>query len=679
MMRRCAPLSGAQRWCCENGDTSEFLMPRLTLSGRLMLLAVLPAILAGLLAAAGGFVGVTRALDQDALQAASRAGDLGETENLRLLRTMQGQAAALATREDLAAAVAAGDRERLAALLVPVYQAVRAVDPRLQVLEVTDAAGKVMLRAHNPGRAGDDKARVADVATALTGQPALGSVVSPATGEVATGATLPVRVGGGVVGTLKAAGYLDRAAAATIARATGGDVALIGAGKLRDATIPGLKLEQLPAGVLAAIHQGQPAALLDLIDGQRFGIGVRPLRDLGGQVVGAVVVLLPYAPFAETANVALRWVLAAAALVVVVAMGVGFFAARRLAGPLRDLGEAMSALAAGRLDGPVPAAGRRDEIGDMVAAFGIFREAVAERGRLAAATEAEQAQRERAQASAIARGQAFGAAAEEVVAALGAAATTMRGAAAQMADAATETRDGTAATTASARASADNLSAVAAATEELTASVGEVARQVTAAAAAAGAAVARADATGTTVEGLSATAQQIGDVVRLIADIAGRTNLLALNATIEAARAGDAGKGFAVVASEVKQLAAQTAKATEEIGRQVTAIQAATGDAVGAVRDVAEAIGRVSTVSAAIAAAVEQQGAATREIAEQVQNVARQTDAASASMAQVAGTADRAGHSSRTVQAAAEEVGQVAERLRAEVDGFLATGRGQAA
>jgi len=654
-------------------------MPRLTLSRRLMLLAVLPAIFAGLLAAAGGYVGVTRALDQDALRAASRAGDLGETENLRLLRTMQGQAASLATREDLAAAVAAGDRERLAALLVPVYQAVRAVDPRLQVLEVTDAAGKVVLRAHNPGRAGDDKARVADVAAALTGQPALGSVVSPATGEVATGATLPIRVGGRVVGTLKAAGYLDRAAATTVARATGGDVALIGAGKLRDATIPGLKLEQLPAGVLAAIQQGQPAALLDAINGQRFGIGVRPLRDLGGQVVGAVVVLLPYAPFAETASVALRWVLAAAALVVAVAMVVGFFAARRLARPLRDLGEAMSALAAGRLDGPVPAAGRRDEIGDMVAAFGIFREAVAERGRLAAATEAEHAQRERAQASAIARGQAFGAAAGEVVAALGIAATTMRGAAAEMANAATETRDGTAATTASARASADNLGAVAAATEELTASVGEVARQVTAAAAAADAAVARADATGTTVEGLSATAQQIGDVVRLIADIAGRTNLLALNATIEAARAGDAGKGFAVVASEVKQLAAQTAKATEEIGRQVTAIQAATGDAVGAVRDVAEAIGRVSTVSAAIAAAVEQQGAATREIAEQVQNVARQTDAASASMAQVAGTADRAGHSSRTVQAAAAEVGQVAQRLRAAVDGFLATGSGQAA
>jgi len=654
-------------------------MPRLTLSRRLMLLAVLPALLAGLLAAAGGYVGVTRALEADALRAAVRAGDLGETENQRLLGMMQGQATALAAREDIAAAVAAGDRDRLAAALVPIYRAVRAVDARLQVLEVTDAAGKVLLRAHNPGRAGDDKARVADVAMALTGAAALGSVVSPATGELATGATLPIRHDGRVVGTLKTAGYLDRAAALNVARATGGEVALFGAGKLREATIPDFTIETLPASVMEAIRRGEAAALIETVHGSRYGIGVRPLRDLGGQVAGAVVVLLPYAPFAETANTALRWVLVAAALVVVGSLVMGVLAARRLAGPLTGLGAAMTALADGRLDGAIPGAGRRDEIGAMAAAVGIFREAVAERGRLAAATAAEQAERDAVQASAIARGRAFGVAAGEVVTALGAAATTMRGAAAEMATAATETREGTAATTASARASADNLGAVAAATEQLTASVGEVARQVTAAAAAADAAVARADATGTTVEGLSATAQQIGDVVRLIADIAGRTNLLALNATIEAARAGDAGKGFAVVASEVKQLAAQTAKATEEIGRQVTAIQAATGDAVGAVRDVAEAIGRVSTVSAAIAAAVEQQGAATREIAEQVQNVARQTDDASASMAQVAGTADRAGESSRTVLAAAAEVGQVAERLRAEVNGFLVAGRAQAA
>jgi methyl-accepting chemotaxis protein len=216
---------------------------------------------------------------------------------------------------------------------------------------------------------------------------------------------------------------------------------------------------------------------------------------------------------------------------------------------------------------------------------------------------------------------------------------------------------------------------VAAATEELTASVGDITRQVSQAAAAAQDVVGRARTTDATVRGLSEAAGQIGEVVRLIADIAGQTNLLALNATIEAARAGEAGKGFAVVASEVKQLAAQTAKATEQIGAQVTAIQGATEDAVGAVRDVGEAIARMSEVASAIAAAVEQQGTATREIAASVQIVAHQNYGATRSMREVATVAEAAGDSSRAVLSAAGEVAEIATTLRQEVDRFLAAMR----
>ncbi len=170
-------------------------------------------------------------------------------------------------------------------------------------------------------------------------------------------------------------------------------------------------------------------------------------------------------------------------------------------------------------------------------------------------------------------------------------------------------------------------------------------------------------------------AAQIDEVVRLIASIAGQTNLLALNATIEAARAGEAGKGFAVVAGEVKQLASQTAGATERIGRQVGAIQAATDQAVAAVQEVSETIARMNEVASAIAAAVEQQGAATREIAVSVQTVARQNEEATSSMRDVAGVADQAGESSRAVLGAADGLVDISLNLKAEVDQFLAAMR----
>ena len=166
--------------------------------------------------------------------------------------------------------------------------------------------------------------------------------------------------------------------------------------------------------------------------------------------------------------------------------------------------------------------------------------------------------------------------------------------------------------------------------------------------------------------------------MRLITDIAGQTNLLALNATIEAARAGEAGKGFAVVASEVKTLATQTARATDQIGAQIVAIRASTGEAVDAVRDVSLAIGQVASVATAIAAAVEQQAAATQEISASVQNVTQATSVAAQAMEQVLTIAEQTDLASRSVLTAADEVGQTAHTLRVEVNDFLscdATGR----
>jgi methyl-accepting chemotaxis protein len=173
------------------------------------------------------------------------------------------------------------------------------------------------------------------------------------------------------------------------------------------------------------------------------------------------------------------------------------------------------------------------------------------------------------------------------------------------------------------------------------------------------------------IESLAETAQKVGDVVKLINDIASQTNLLALNATIEAARAGEAGKGFAVVANEVKSLATQTARATEDIVAQIAAIQQATGDAVGAIAGIGETIREMNGITTAVAAAVEEQGAASQEIARNIQEAATGTQAIVRSIAGVTAAASEAGGAANDVLAAAGDLARNAERLNGEVGTFL--------
>ncbi|MDW8313999.1 MAG: methyl-accepting chemotaxis protein [Rhodovarius sp.] len=223
----------------------------------------------------------------------------------------------------------------------------------------------------------------------------------------------------------------------------------------------------------------------------------------------------------------------------------------------------------------------------------------------------------------------------------------------------------------SARAGQD-VQAVAASAEELAASVAEITRQVSEGAEVARAAAAEARATDRTVQGLVEAAQRIGDVVRLISDIAGQTNLLALNATIEAARAGEAGKGFAVVASEVKNLASQTARATEDIAAQIGAIRTTTEEAAAALRNIGGTIERMNEVTTAIAGAVEEQGAATREIARSAAQVAEATQAVVRRIGDVRRAAGETGEAAAEMRRDAQSLAQEAEVLRAKADAFLA-------
>jgi methyl-accepting chemotaxis protein len=223
--------------------------------------------------------------------------------------------------------------------------------------------------------------------------------------------------------------------------------------------------------------------------------------------------------------------------------------------------------------------------------------------------------------------------------------------------------------------SSANVQSVAAATEELATSIGEIDRQLRQSRDIATDAVAQAKTADQRVSELSKSGTRIGDVVNMITAIAEQTNLLALNATIEAARAGEAGKGFAVVAQEVKQLAAQTAKATSEIGTQVTGIQSATSEAVGVIKTIGGTIAEIAQIGEAIAATIDQQGAATRDIARHVNEAATGTGRVAHDIGDVSRGANETGAASSQVLSSAQALASESRRLKAAMDEFLGTVR----
>jgi methyl-accepting chemotaxis protein len=263
----------------------------------------------------------------------------------------------------------------------------------------------------------------------------------------------------------------------------------------------------------------------------------------------------------------------------------------------------------------------------------------------------------------------------QVVGAVAAAATELEASAGTLTNTANTTQTLSAKVAAASEVASTNVQSVASATEQLTASVHEISRQVQDSSRIAREAVGQAQRTDGRITDLSEAAQRIGNVVKLITAIAEQTNLLALNATIEAARAGEAGRGFAVVASEVKALAAQTAKATEEISVQISGMQAATHQSVADIKEVGTTIGRISEIAAIIAAAVEEQGAATQEISRNVQQAANGTQGVAANIADVRQVASETGTASSEVHAAAQMLSVEGNKLTMEVDNFLATVR----
>jgi methyl-accepting chemotaxis protein len=356
-------------------------------------------------------------------------------------------------------------------------------------------------------------------------------------------------------------------------------------------------------------------------------------------------------------------------------VAVGFYLVRDLSCGIASIVKPMQALGHGELSVEVLHRGENTEIGVMADALQVFKDAlIAKRAADEAAARDAEAKIERGRrVDSITRD--FETMIGEVVETVSSAATELEASANSLTTIAERSQLLATTVAAASEEASTNVQSVASASEELSSSVNEISRQVQDSSRVANEAVDQAQKTNDRVGELSKAAARIGDVVELINTIAGQTNLLALNATIEAARAGEAGRGFAVVASEVKALAEQTAKAPGEISQQISGIQSATEDSVGAIKEIGDTIGRMSEISATIAAAVEEQGAATQEISRNIQHAALGTSEVSSNIVNVQQGASETGSASSQVLSAAQSLSVESNRLKLEVSKFLSSVR----
>ncbi len=391
------------------------------------------------------------------------------------------------------------------------------------------------------------------------------------------------------------------------------------------------------------------------------------LGDVRGVLEISTVITPQLAAGSAMAN---KMVIAAIAIGTILSL-VTILAVKSVTGPLISSVGVMKRLAEGDNDVEVPGLERKDEIGQMADAMQVFKENAAERARLMSESEKEHEERTARQKRIEDLISSFREVVQSVLQTVSANTGQMETTAKSLSSIATQTTSQASSVAAASEEASANVQAVAAASEQLSSSIGEISRQIMQTKDVVDKASKATTETDARITSLADAAQNIGEVISLIQDIAEQTNLLALNATIEAARAGEAGKGFAVVASEVKELATQTAKATEAISEQITGIQSETDSSVEAIRGIAETMVEVSSATEAIAAAVEEQGASTSEISNNVQQAAAGSNEVSQNITGVNQAADESQKSADQVLKASQDVSSNAEKLNSVVDQFL--------
>lgn len=422
----------------------------------------------------------------------------------------------------------------------------------------------------------------------------------------------------------------------------------------------------------AIVRAGQAYKGPAVLFGKSFMTAYQPVFDTAGKVVGILYVGIPTDPLDAMLLHAMTMMVAAAVIGALLVLGLTMLLVRSVTRPLRSVTDTLTSLAEGNPNVAIAHVDRYDEIGSIARTIGVFKSNSLERRRLEAerkSAEAESAERRKAELrNFVDEFQSnVGGIVKKVLHSSG----EFENAARNLTGTARSTAHLSQASASASTQASEHVRNAAAASEELTSSIAEINRRVQESNGITSSAVKQAAATDERIAELSRAGDRIGDVVKLITSIAEQTNLLALNATIEAARAGEAGRGFAVVAQEVKNLAGQTAKATDEISSHIVNMQSATQESVSAIKAIGQTIEQISDIATSIAAAVEQQGAATQEIARSVQAAASVTSEVAANVGQVADGAKQTGETSDGILVSAQALSAESLHLQAEVERFL--------